>query len=118
MSFDKSTLGAMLLIVAAVGLPSPGEAHRSRALQPHNRALHRGRVVYAPTAAHHAAWYAATHGRPPSGAEGPTNQILLPPTFATSPRTYGATYGPNYFDRTMDSGTAKRGLAYNVRRRL
>ncbi len=41
----------------------------------------------------------------------------VPPTFAITPRTYQLGYGQNYFERTSDAGLAKRGRAYNVRRR-
>ena len=47
----------------------------------------------------------------------PEGTSVVPPTFATAPRSYGEAFGPNYFERSSYAGPAQRGRAYNVRRR-
>jgi hypothetical protein len=42
---------------------------------------------------------------------------IAQPTYAIAPRSIGITYGPHYFERQAYAGPARRGQAYNVRRR-
>ena len=115
MDFKKVTARALLLALAVVVQPASGEAHRGRVGHHLTRSMPRDHAVTAPPSLRTPS--SASHAYDGS-ALGNLEPILRPPTFAISPRTYGGTYGPSYFDRTMDTGPAKRGLAYNVRRRL
>ena len=99
MLLKQSAVALLLSVVTLVLLSGAGNAHE--------RSLPAGSRASLPTA------HLTAH-QPYFSPEGTS---VVPPTFATAPRSYGEAFGPNYFERSSYAGPAQRGRAYNVRRR-